>query len=279
MDTAMNLNFDPSHYCSSPLSKDDGIWKLQGQTKVHYPNEGHLLNAQLEKDSYWFSHRTRCIMAALEYIPPNGPLFDLGGGNGIVSLALQANGYQTILIEPSPTGVEIARDRGVTEIIRAPIQDIPFRANILPNIGLFDVLEHIQNDFEFLKSVVSLLKPGGHIYLTVPGQKFLWSDEDEWACHFRRYEMNELEELLVKTGFQINYLSPFFSFLVAPIYVFRHLPFSLGFKRKGNYEKDHRTNIVTQTLFSPIGIWELKRIQAGEVIPTGSSIMVIATKL
>jgi 2-polyprenyl-3-methyl-5-hydroxy-6-metoxy-1,4-benzoquinol methylase len=49
------------------------------------------------------------------------------------------------------------------------------------------VLEHIDDEQAFLREIRRCLAPGGRIYLSVPAGRWLWSDDDVQAGHFRRY--------------------------------------------------------------------------------------------
>ena len=68
-----------------------------------YPLEGENLH-QIEESSFWFKHRNACIEAAVKCHPPRsgGPIFDVGGGNGFVTLGLIRAGFETVLVEPGP---------------------------------------------------------------------------------------------------------------------------------------------------------------------------------
>src|SRR5205814_3237017 len=84
-------------------------------------------------------------------------------------------------------GLVYARRRTNASLVRARIEDAPF---VVPFevVGMFDVLEHIEDDAAALSSVRSLTRPGGHLVLTVPAHKALWSRFDEESHHCRRYE-------------------------------------------------------------------------------------------
>jgi len=64
-----------------------------------------------------------------------------------------------------------------------------------------DVLEHFDEDKEFLLKVKRILKPGGQVIIKVPAQSALFSNVDIASGHFRRYDMNELRNLLEELGF------------------------------------------------------------------------------
>ena len=85
---------------STNLAFKDGLWRSPTQSQVSYPEDGSELFAQLEETSFWFRHRNRCIVEVVKKHANKSPFFDIGGGNGIVSQALIANGIETFLLEP-----------------------------------------------------------------------------------------------------------------------------------------------------------------------------------
>src|SRR4029078_9351796 len=69
-------------------------------------------------------------------------------------------------------------------------------------IGLFDVLEHIDDDEGTLLFLASVLEPGGYLALTVPANPFLFDEMDELAHHRRRYRRGDLGKKLEAAGFE-----------------------------------------------------------------------------
>jgi hypothetical protein len=212
--------------------------------------------------------------------PPSGPIFDLGGGNGFVAKTLHDNGFATVLVEPGRVGCENAKARGLPVVARATAQSAGFRPGSLPAVGLFDVLEHIEDDREMLVWLLEKLTPGGRLYLTVPAFQVLWSYEDVHAGHFRRYRCKRIVELLTATGFRVDYSSYMFFPLVLPILISRTLPTRLGLRKSVSDE-------TTQSEHAPMGQRALSRILAPEseriergvrATFTGSSIILCATK-
>jgi hypothetical protein len=122
------------------------------------------------------------------------------------------------------------------------------------------------------------LRPGGRLYATVPTYSWLWSHEDFYAGHFRRYYQAGLRQLLESEGFQVEYLSYFFSFLVLPILAGRVLPFRLGVKTagpKGIERPEHQTQGWRSRILDLFLEWERERIGERR-IPFGSSCLVVA---
>ena len=61
-----------------------------------------------------------------------------------------------------------------------------------------------------------ILKPGGHIIITVPAFMWLWTHNDDLNAHVRRYTANELKQKLTQTGFKIRRVS-YNNFFVFPL--------------------------------------------------------------
>lgn len=70
-------------------------------------------------------------------------------------------------------------------------------------ILLCDVLEHIQEDGQFLKMLVEHhLSPNGFILITVPQWPGLYTQHDRILQHFRRYRLRQLQNLIDLSGLQ-----------------------------------------------------------------------------
>ncbi len=68
-------------------------------------------------------------------------------------------------------------------------------------ILMMDVLEHVENDVEFLcETVEKNLQPGGTLLISVPAWKQLTSKHDLWLQHFRRYIPGEFDHALRAAG-------------------------------------------------------------------------------
>jgi 2-polyprenyl-3-methyl-5-hydroxy-6-metoxy-1,4-benzoquinol methylase len=264
------------------LELREGIWYSLNKSEVSYPEEGNSTCVQIEEESFWFNHRNRCITSLVSKLSPGDSFLDVGGGNGFVSMALQEKGIETIILEPGEKGAANAKKRGLRNIICSTLENAGLKERSVGAIGLFDVLEHIENDAKFLTNLHHHLKNNGHIYITVPSFGFLWSDADDLAGHFRRYTLNELNSCLQKSGFKIIYASYFFSLLPIPIFLFRSLPFRFGFKKNQNIltkrKKEHEGKSFLRTKLDKLWNWELSRISALKKIKSGSSCIVVAQK-
>jgi SAM-dependent methyltransferase len=262
----------------------DGIYMSREELPaLSYPDEGNEHCFAVEADSFWFNHRNGIIKASMELLPPDKVLFDVGGGNGFVSAFLNAGGYNTILFEPGEQGAKNAKTRGVDNIFCALFDKKTIRSASVPAVGIFDVLEHIENDKEFLEEILDLLKLGGNLYITVPAHRWLWSFADARAGHFRRYNMTHLKGKLKSLGYEVPYASYFFRPLPLPLFLARKV-LKIGKNGRIKNDVDHkqaRTQHAPGTLGKLLLRFlqrEIVLVKRGKVMRFGGSVLIIAQK-
>lgn len=266
---------------STRLKRADGIWISTNQTPISYPEAANDAYFQIEDSSYWFRHRMACIAALTERLPPAGTFFDIGGGNGYITRALQQRGVESVLVEPG-AGALNARKRGCQRIIQSTLDDAGFAPFSLPAAGAFDVLEHLEDHLAFLRNLHACLRPGGRFYCTVPALSALWSADDVYAGHYRRYDRTSLRAILQSAGFEVEFISYFFAWLVPPVFALRALPSLLGLKdrkRIGTLESvraEHTLPAMLGAVVSRSEEWELARLRAGRPIGLGTSLLCVA---
>jgi SAM-dependent methyltransferase len=265
------------------FSKMDGMWRLADPSqKLSYPQEGHALCYAVEESSFWFQHRCACIAQVAARFGIKGVLLDVGGGNGVMSAALQSKDLDPVLIEPGLEGCSNAVSRGIPNVVCSRIEDLDFRVWKADVVGIFDVLEHIKDDGSFLNKIYSALKEDGAVLITVPAYAWLWSGADDFAGHFRRYTLKGLKEKLRQSGFKVVYGTYLFSFLCLPIFLLRSLPylFKMSKPTDASKELNDRLTMGTGTLNRILSFFrnrELKNIKSGH-IAFGTSLCVVARK-
>jgi SAM-dependent methyltransferase len=92
-------------------------------------------------------------------------------------------------------------DRDRLNLVVADFMEYPFETSYDAVIAC-EVLEHMGDESAFLEKIRGLLNPGGQLILSVPARKKFWSDHDEIAGHFRRYERQEITDLLSRQNFK-----------------------------------------------------------------------------
>jgi SAM-dependent methyltransferase len=168
----------------------------------------------VEDRHFWFRARNRLIAAMVRRIvrlwPPRYRVLEVGCGNGNVlrSLVSVCRSATVVGMDLFAEGLGYARNRAACPVVQANAGCAPFRVGF-HLVGIFDVLEHTQDDMQVLRDLYALLVPGGVLLLTVPAGKILWSYFDELSHHCRRYEAQELTEKLRLAGFEIELVSHF----------------------------------------------------------------------
>jgi SAM-dependent methyltransferase len=255
------------------------FWSAPNIAQVSYPYEAHLALAKVEETSFWFKHRNRIVVDAVRRFSPGKKLFEIGGGNGYVSLGLKRAGYEPVVVEPGISGAEIASSRGITVVNAALSADL-FNPGSLPAIGLFDVIEHIDDDREFLEKCWDAIEPGGVVYITVPASRGLWSTDDEYAGHYRRYGRKQLRSLLETVGFEPMQVSGFFLLLVTPLFLLRTLPSKFGRRKVTSVDEavTHHNEGVLSRLIGFASGFEVEALHRGASLPAGTSLIAVARK-
>jgi SAM-dependent methyltransferase len=259
----------------------DGIWTSRNVSAVSYPDEGNDIYYAVEDSSFWFRHRNACIIEAVRHWPPDGAIFDIGGGNGYVARGLQDAGWEVVLVEPG-AGAANARRRGIEHVVRAAFQDAGFAPGTLPAVGLFDVIEHTEDDAAFLHSLAECLAPGGRVYVTVPAGQWMWSHEDDIAGHYRRYDLASLSRLMSGCEMEVEYATCIFGFLPPATFLRRVLPYRLGIKPPPvtleSVRADHEIGGMSARIVERLARRELNRVRRGEAIRSGGSCLAVARK-
>jgi len=275
---------DLSEIASNIELRQDGLWCARTSSKISYPEEGNQSCFAVEDSSFWFRHRNDCILEVLKSFPPSGTFFDIGGGNGYVARAIQDAGRDVVLVEPGPLGARNARKRGIRQVVQATLEDAHFLPGTFPAVGLFDVVEHVEDDRRFLQDINRLLKPDGRVYITVPAFQWLWSNEDEEAGHWRRYTLQSLSLVLAQAGYELEFSTYIFGFLPLGILAVRVLPSRLGFDPKRSSDErmraDHqpRSSLLARAL-GTLTRRELSRLASGHRSNVGGSCLVVARKV
>ncbi len=271
------------HLFASNLEQGtDGLWHPKVRTRPTYPDAGNAFCFQVEDASFWFHHRNACILGAVRRFPPAGPVFDIGGGNGFVARGLVQQGFPAVVVEPGPEGARNARSRGLDPVVCAALDDAGFRPGALPAAGLFDVLEHLDDDVQVLARLGVLLAPGGRLYLTVPAYQWLWSDDDDLSEHRRRYTVSGLRRVAERAGFTVEYATYMFWPLPPPIALLRVLPSRLGLRPKADaatiQQELQPTDGVAVRLLSRVLAGEAGWLARGRSLPFGGSCLMVARR-
>ncbi|WP_435356291.1 methyltransferase domain-containing protein [Emticicia sp. SJ17W-69] len=264
------------------LDKNE-IWQASHAEKMSYPEEGNNYCFAVEDNSFWFKHRNDVIFELTKRFTYAKNFADVGGGNGfqVKFLSEKYPQKQIFLIEPGYAGCLNAKKRGVKDAYNIFFQDFPFEEKQIDAVGLFDVIEHIEDDKSFLTDLAKYLPSKAHIYITVPAHQWLWSEVDDESGHFRRHNLASLEKLAKECGLEYAYGSYIFSYLPPIMGILRAIPYRLarllGKTRKNTLDAEfdnHTPSKLAISIFNLLHNWELKRLSKSK-IPFGASCAVV----
>lgn len=153
--------------------------------------------ADLTQANNYNSHLVSLIQA--EYSDGDRVL-DFGAGNGHFLGLISTKPAEFLAIEPDPKLVELISQRGVAKTTSS--DDISDGS--LSFIYSLNVLEHIEDDSQTLKSFWNWLEPGGGILIYVPALPHLYSKFDASIGHYRRYTKKELASKARAAGFEVE---------------------------------------------------------------------------
>jgi SAM-dependent methyltransferase len=180
---------------------------------------------RLEKDHFWFQHRSRLILNTIERFFPNiSEVNEIGCGTGLILSEIDKR-FPGLHLSGSDLfleGLNFAQERVKKgAFYQMDACNMPFKEEFDLILAL-DIIEHIDEDTKALENMYRSIKPGGGIILTVPQHRWLWSVQDEKSFHKRRYSRHELVDKVHACGFQVIHTTSFVSLLL-PLMVLSRL--------------------------------------------------------
>jgi SAM-dependent methyltransferase len=235
--------------------------------------------AEVEEGSFWFQGRNRLLLWALRrYFPEAVDLLEVGCGTGFV-----LEGIRRQFPELGISGTDVfssalpfaAKRLPGTSLFQMDARHMPFDQEF-DVVGLFDVLEHIEEDEVVLSELFRSVKPGGGIMLAVPQHPFLWSVVDDYSFHKRRYRRAELVRKVEYAGFHVLRVTSFVSFLLPLMFLsrMRHRMPRRHFDPLAEYGMGRTLHWFLDTIMT----LERWMIQSGVSFPAGGSLLLIARR-
>ena len=130
-----------------------------------------------------------------------------------------------------------------------------------------NVMEHVPDDWAFLKITRERLESGGHFLLFVPALPAIYGEMDRTYEHFRRYTRSGVRRLLSEEGFEVIKLR-YLNLLGAFTWWF----YGRVLRRKSLNSKD-------AALYDRFAIPILRRIESVWEPPLGQSVLAVARVL
>jgi len=170
---------------------------------------------EIEKSHWWFVARQRILLDIIQKrirLPGGSRVLDVGCGTGAVLEELSQH-YDTYGTDSSQLAIDLCRERGLQNAYHCTLESFPHRELRFDLVTLLDVIEHIDDDVAILRQAHTFLKPKGCVLVTVPAYQFLWSRHDVVNRHKRRYLRSQVRRVLEESGFRVEMISYFNTFL------------------------------------------------------------------
>jgi SAM-dependent methyltransferase len=258
---------------------------------ISYDQSHYPALFQAEDRHFWFQARNQIIATVAKQLDttyqPGYRFMEIGCGNGNVLRELEhvCKHGSVIGMDLFAEGLHFARQRVSVPLIQADVYDLPFKTKF-ELLGLFDVLEHLQDDMLILSHLHRMLADDGAVLITVPAHMSLWSYADKLANHKRRYTRETLSEKLRANGFRVSYIT-YFMMSILPMVWFR--------RKIANYMIAHADDprgrehelFLSELKIRPVMNYALAfllkqeaiLIRSRSQIPVGTSLLAIAHKV
>ncbi|MFA4887853.1 MAG: methyltransferase domain-containing protein [Candidatus Nanoarchaeia archaeon] len=198
-------------------------------------------------------------------------ILDAGCGTGRNMKLLEQYG-EVVGIDISDQALFFSKKRG-NKVVKGSITQLPFKDEQFDIVLASDVIYHQWvDDKGALKEIHRVLKKGGYLIVNTASYQFMMSEHDKAVMSKVRYTKSGLKQLLKSSGFRINKIFYWNSFLFPPLAVLRMLKINTG--KSDLKEMNHSLN---QFLFGVLKV-ERKLINYKLSLPFGLSIMAKAQK-
>lgn len=141
-------------------------------------------------------------------------VLDLGCGDGTQAI-LNADKFRNIIgLDPNEGSVKLAKDKllfkgkdGGVQFFAKTVEAMRFASSFFDGVVSYCVFEHIPNYEEVLNELYRILKPSGWLLLSIDSLSVINDpillDKHRTEHHVVRYfRVKEMEDLLIKTGFE-----------------------------------------------------------------------------
>jgi len=208
----------PNFYAHQTAAPTASEWDISDAATV-------AIYADAERRHVWFHERSRRVLSFLsrDGVRPTARVLEVGCGAGPVLAALSSAGYDVVGVEMHASlGRRAAEAVPRSRVYCLDVRDPPERflqEGAFDAVGLFDVIEHVDDPTGLLRACARRLRPGGLLCGTVPALALLWSKYDVAMGHRTRYDRAGLAALLGALGLPAWRLDYFFQVLVPGLLV------------------------------------------------------------
>lgn len=177
----------------------------------------------IKPDRHWYysAKATAILRATTKSLRISGNIVDVGAGSGFFAQRVKEawRDISVICYDPFYSEDQVGVRDGISyqsNLSSSELQDARL-------VLMIDVLEHIDNDGEFLSKIVRDVSDGTVFIITVPAFRSLWGKHDEFLGHYRRYRLGELIQVVSKAGLVVDQRRYLFRFVFPVVWLIRKL--------------------------------------------------------
>jgi len=223
------------------------------------------------ENHFWMKWRFESMLKHKKYLPSLGSkVLEIGCGSCVFSSQLESISYISDACDLNVVALNKSVELKGKKFIYNIYDKNEKLINSYPAIFLMDVIEHIDEHVQFLKTASEHAKKGGIVVINVPAKKWLFSEYDVAQGHKRRYTIEELKQTVNDAGLEWvdgNY----WGFSLIPVLLLRKLV--LSFKK----DKVVEIGFEPPNKFIHWAFQQLRKIELSIPIkmPSGTSVMAI----
>lgn len=167
---------------------------------------------------WYYETKFDSILDRLEIQPLPTNIVEIGAGSKFFIQKLLQKFPQTLgwAVDPNFTKDQVGKDGNLHAVLENP--------EVAADLYLFlDVLEHVEDDLDLLKSSIRNANSRATIVISVPAFNHLWSGHDIFLGHHRRYTIKELSHLVVSADLEIEKIYYTFSLIYPLVWIIRKI--------------------------------------------------------
>lgn len=149
-----------------------------------------------DKGTAWRKSNWKFLNGFVKGLPSNAKILDVGAGHGDFADIFEGRQNYSLDIVPYPE-VDLVADLGEVN---------PFKNGAFDVVVLMNVLEHVYESRNLLKSIARIVAPGGSVVITVP---FLLKVHQA-PFDFARYTPYFIEKMATDAGLQVESLQGYY---------------------------------------------------------------------
>jgi len=175
-------------------------------------------------DHFWVRRRFKVFQTlAGDLLQGSRDIAEIGCGHGLVQRQIEeAYGRDVTGFDLNEFALQRNQSRRSSVCCYDICQHAPQFRHRFDFIAMFDVLEHIDDEDQFLQAVMFHLAPSGYLVLNVPAGQWLYSAYDQMDGHKRRYSIRTLRQAVERNGYSLVRLS-YWGLPLVPVIVLRKI--------------------------------------------------------